>query len=557
MKKQIASLLALTLAAALLAGCAVVNTNVQPQPEEAQTEAQAEAPAEEPAAEVPAEAEEAAPAEEAEGPAVPAAEAYIGTLAEKTSERVVIIIKPTPEEGLLDARITWREELPQKDICSTTAQYQEDGSLYFEGGSHVLRTFDASGVYSDEYLDEEINGLFWYDQDEDVLYWTDYTLDPQENVQVFIHSTEILPAFSYEGEDEYLGAVCRYLTEENAIWYTQADVSIPAPVILRIEDDDSEDIRIWGNFWMFSYSVNGPRLYMESGGEMPGIMHLKKDDDGVSVVSVETAGDGEAYMKDIERFCEGYPGLAEQMAFSHEAMEKEELAMIRYYVESNGLDIDSYQSYGWPAISLETGEEIPFGPSVEPFLLGGFEDPDSFAVTEEAAELLEKAAEGLLGAKYTPIAYLGKQIVAGANHLFLCTITPVVPDAVGKYALVTVYQDPQGEVSIKDIYNSGAEAIRPGLMGGWQETDAPDVTEEAAAALEKAAGSLLGAEYTPKALLATQVVSGTNYSILCSIRAVVPDAEEKYSIVHVYEDLDGNAEITEIYDVYNSREAED
>ena len=54
-----------------------------------------------------------------------------------------------------------------------------------------------------------------------------------------------------------------------------------------------------------------------------------------------------------------------------------------------------------------------------------------------------------------------------------------------------------------------------------------------------------GMEYTPVALLATQVVAGTNYRLLCEARATVPDAEAEYVILTVYADLQGGAEITD------------
>lgn len=184
---------------------------------------------------------------------------------------------------------------------------------------------------------------------------------------------------------------------------------------------------------------------------------------------------------------------------------------------------------------------------------GGWTKADSPAITDEIRDLIEKATEGMTGAAYEPVAYIGSQIVAGTNYAILCTITPVVPDAVGKYAVVIIYKDLDGNVTITEVRDSDAEAeVAPGggaMLGGWALPETPDVTEEAAAALAKAAESKLGADYTPIALLATQLVSGTNYSILCEVTAVTPDGAPAYAIVRVYQDLDGNAEITDIYEV--------
>ena len=66
------------------------------------------------------------------------------------------------------------------------------------------------------------------------------------------------------------------------------------------------------------------------------------------------------------------------------------------------------------------------------------------------------------------------------------------------------------------------------------------MTDAAKAALEKACETLTGAEYTPVALLATQIVAGTNYRIICQSTPAVPGAESSYVIVTVYADLQGN-----------------
>ena len=115
------------------------------------------------------------------------AEDYPGNWAEKISERVVISITPAEEDGWFDVLVTWREDLPQKDVYTMKAQYQTDGSLYYEDCLYVIRTFGEDGSYEDEEQYRDGSGLFWYDRDEEVLYWTDYEVeDKEERVQTFI-----------------------------------------------------------------------------------------------------------------------------------------------------------------------------------------------------------------------------------------------------------------------------------------------------------------------------------------------------------------------------------
>ena len=155
-------------------------------------------------------------------------------------------------------------------------------------------------------------------------------------------------------------------------------------------------------------------------------------------------------------------------------------------------------------------------------ITGGYTDTKSPVLTDKDKALFQKATESLTGVSYTPVAYLGTQVVAGTNHLFLCKTAPITPDAEATYALVTVYEDLDGNVSIADVQKSDAKA-----------------------ALEKACKGLDGAQYEAKALLATQVVSGVNYTLLCKVTPITPDAVSHYAVVTVYENALGNAEITD------------
>ena len=67
--------------------------------------------------------------------------------------------------------------------------------------------------------------------------------------------------------------------------------------------------------------------------------------------------------------------------------------------------------------------------------------------------------------------------------------------------------------------------------------------------LGKALEKLVGANYEPVANLATQVVAGQNRCLLCKISPVVPNPVPHYTLVYVYEDLEGGAEITQTIDL--------
>ena len=176
---------------------------------------------------------------------------------------------------------------------------------------------------------------------------------------------------------------------------------------------------------------------------------------------------------------------------------------------------------------------------------GGWTRAGSPVITDDFNKVFDKAVSEFDGVDYTPVAYLASQVVAGSNHCVLCKATPVVPDAKTTYAIVYVYEDLEGNAEITEIISSSADAqtAEGDIVGGWAETGSPEMTDDARKALEKACETLTGAEYTPVALLATQIVAGTNYRIVCESRPSVPFPECGYVIVTVYADLKGNAEI--------------
>ena len=181
-------------------------------------------------------------------------------------------------------------------------------------------------------------------------------------------------------------------------------------------------------------------------------------------------------------------------------------------------------------------------------VVGGWEPVASPEVTAEVQSLMDKALEGFTGAMYEPVAYVATQVVAGTNHLLLCTVTPVVPDATGSYAMVTLYEDLDGNVTISNVAKSAQDVPSAGLAGGWQAPESPVMTDEVAGYFKKAAEGGAGSVIEPVALVGQQVVAGMNYRALCVVTPVVPDAESHYSLVTVYKDLQGNCTFTDFVD---------
>ena len=183
-------------------------------------------------------------------------------------------------------------------------------------------------------------------------------------------------------------------------------------------------------------------------------------------------------------------------------------------------------------------------------IVGGWTAPDSPVITEEVKAVLSKATAEMTGGTYQPVAYLGSQVVAGTNHRILCTFKPSAKKAKTTYAIVTVYEDLSGNAEITEILNSKAEVLvtKEATDGGWTAPASPEITKEVADTLAKATEKTVGAAYSPVVLLGTQVVAGTNYSILCEVTPVTENPEAHYAVVTVYQGADGTASVLETVD---------
>ena len=87
------------------------------------------------------------------------------------------------------------------------------------------------------------------------------------------------------------------------------------------------------------------------------------------------------------------------------------------------------------------------------------------------------------------------------------------------------------------------------LSGSWKRASDPTVTAKVRKVFDKAFDRLVGASYTPAAVLATRTTAkGTQYRVLCKRTVCYPGAQEQYVVVTLQRGLLGRAEIVDIGD---------
>ena len=147
-------------------------------------------------------------------------------------------------------------------------------------------------------------------------------------------------------------AVNDYLVNVIGKNYAEAEYCIPSPFIISMDEGNKDDVLVWGDFWVFNYDISGDTLKTVSGGNHPGLMHLKKTDKGFEVTNFEVVEDGEGNMESAKRIFGDKFDAFWEVNSNQEKRESIRLQFIADYVKKNNLPVKMVQDYGWPAVAL-------------------------------------------------------------------------------------------------------------------------------------------------------------------------------------------------------------
>lgn len=164
-----------------------------------------------------------------------------------------------------------------------------------------------------------------------------------------VENNQVVNVFDSKACD---AAVANYLENVIGKQYAEGQYSISSPFVISTDNGDLQDVKVWGDFWVFNYNVSGDTLKTVSGGSHPGLMHLKKTDKGMEVTSFEVVEDGAGNLESAKRiFGDQYEAFHEVNS-NQEKRESIRLQFIADYVKKNNLPVKMVQDFGWPAVEL-------------------------------------------------------------------------------------------------------------------------------------------------------------------------------------------------------------
>ena len=186
--------------------------------------------------------------------------------------------------------------------------------------------------------------------------------------------------------------------------------------------------------------------------------------------------------------------------------------------------------------------------------LGGYtNEVIGIGISDDLQKIFGEATAEFVGSVLTPEALLGTQIINGVRYFILCDVTVMTADGNHKQAIVSITESSDGTITLEginelDLNNLADIEDASETVGGFVVNDAElhaEFPESAQKALEKALQTFVGSNVEAMAYMGSQIVNGTNYRFICRVSDIQTGAA-KLSLVTVYEDLDGNAEISDM-----------
>jgi len=147
----------------------------------------------------------------------------------------------------------------------------------------------------------------------------------------------------------------------------------------------------------------------------------------------------------------------------------------------------------------------------------------------------------IVGAEYTPIAYLGSQVVNGINHAVLAEQLVVAGKDTKNVVVIMFNERPEGVtlVGIERVLESGGE------LGGISVDVKTDIPQDAKDAFDAVMNGFVGSKIEPFALLGTQITKGTNYIFAATLTPVTQDPKQSAVLV-IANSLTGELSISDM-----------
>lgn len=162
-----------------------------------------------------------------------------------------------------------------------------------------------------------------------------------------------LPEYHYYGPEDWADnadSVCHFLIE-NSFGDEAADLNVCVPIVLKMDDSDPKDVKLWGEYMVYKYRLMKSSLIEEAGGSFGGVAHLDTTGGSPLVKDFDFLEDGAGYDASVDKLF-GKEGLKDAYLKACDERDKYLAEALANYINRNGLYITQYQSNGWAPVPV-------------------------------------------------------------------------------------------------------------------------------------------------------------------------------------------------------------
>ena len=182
--------------------------------------------------------------------------------------------------------------------------------------------------------------------------------------------------------------------------------------------------------WLLEYSFGGAQIAQQSVIMNENNTFEVTDEDGSSMGNWSYDGETLVLSKDGEDLALTWDAQTQQLTGDYSGMK---ITMSMFADPQNGA-----------GAAEESGTDM---------LTGGWEIAEDPTITNELNNQLQLALDdyqtGTITIAYTPVTYLGSQVVAGTNHAILCRASEINKGS--KWVIIYIYEDLEGNASVIDV----------------------------------------------------------------------------------------------------------
>lgn len=153
------------------------------------------------------------------------------------------------------------------------------------------------------------------------------------------------------------------------------------------------------------------------------------------------------------------------------------------------------------------------------------------SLPEKLATGFAQAFSDIQGASYTPLVYVGSQIVNGINYAIVAEQALITNPPIKNIVLIILNEKPIDEIKSNWTIVSIDPIISGSDVYGSVVVDPKEIDNKSRAMFNVALEGIVGATYKPLYLVASQIVHGVNYTYLAQQNlATVDNAEHLVTV---------------------------